>query len=1205
MSPSDTSTSPPPASSETPEITVSVGSGVYKINKLTGQDNYIVWRMRMVDILVDCGLYDYVDGTKPKPGTSDAKWTSNDQKALSAICLRCSDAISECWDHLNSLYKSSSLLGLLSARNRFYRMVMRDDQSLEDHMRELCIAMDELTVLGETLNELDYALQVIGSLPSGWQSFIGTISWRVDRTKKEESDIYASDLLARLMDEERRKQGAMTGSEVVMYSRSSPNRSGSSKPDKCNNCGKKAHFIADCWAKGGGAYKPGVNQRRRGGRAKGKNDKSNAVVKMACMAYSGSIPAGAWLLDSGSLTHVVSDKTLFLNYVATPDSQVGGIGGGAQIAGRGEVVVELFGSKGKRTTLRLKDVAYVPSAPHNLVSEGRMTDAGMKSITAGNASIICSSKRPAEPRQEVTLVVRTWDKWHRALGHTSMESLRVMAKEGIVKGMELKGSAPQEHFCEACVQGKHKVTPFPAVSETKVEKVGDLTVSDVWGPASVAAIGGFKYYVSFTDVATRFTTLYLMRNKTEVLDRYKDYEAFIANLHSRKLRIVQFDNGQEYLNAPLLAHIASQGTSFETTAPHSSAQNGIAERLNQTIADRGRAMRLAAQLPKYLWVEAFCHACYLKNCTYTCSLVEKKTPYELMYGVKPNVSTLREFRSPCWVLDQSGKNTKLDAKSHKRTFVGIDVGGKAWRYWSHEQQMVLVSRNVKFPPTPEATEPDNDKPTACVPVEGEKEPESEFDPESEAESEPAPAPAKAEPTVIVKTTPETPSAPTKVAAPPPLPAIVERSRRNLPPVPYDLAAKHGKTANPNARFDAYGPYVSDNSKREASNEAIEDYAHVVSEDATFDDAYSLLIVMDLAFDATNDSNDKPTYHVAMKGVDRELWREATELEVAQLKAAGTFVLVDLPAGKKAIKLAKGYSQVEGADYHLTFALVLRLDAFRCLCAIAAILDLDMTQLDVVGAYLNGKLEEEIYMEQIPGFSNSTLKVLRLLKTLYGLKQSGRVWNRRLHEALLSLEYMRLFSDSCVYRRLQREKLSILAFHVDDVAIFTSKGYSAHVKGELMGLFNMRDLGKLNHFVGFRITRNQSKRTVTLSQDASIKSIAKRAGMENCRSTHTPMSRTTVLDRYTGKSPDYAYSTMIGALMYAALGTRPDLTYAVQHLAQFSTCYGPEHITALKRVLRYAISAADRSITYDGLADDGKILEVGYVDANWGLDILDR
>ncbi|QRW09613.1 Gag-Pol polyprotein/retrotransposon [Ceratobasidium sp. AG-Ba] len=155
---------------------------------------------------------------------------------------------------------------------------MRDNQSLEDHRRELRIAMDELTVLGETLNELDYALQVVGSMPS------------------DECNKYASDLLARLMDEERCKQGAMTGLEVVMYSKSSLSRSSSCKSDiKCHNCGKKGHKIEECWTEGGGAYKPGKNHRRRGGRAKGKNNESNAVVEMACMAYSGSIPAGAWL----------------------------------------------------------------------------------------------------------------------------------------------------------------------------------------------------------------------------------------------------------------------------------------------------------------------------------------------------------------------------------------------------------------------------------------------------------------------------------------------------------------------------------------------------------------------------------------------------------------------------------------------------------------------------------------------------------------------------------------------------------------------------------------------------------------------------------------------------------------------------------------------------------------------------------------------
>jgi hypothetical protein len=105
--------------------------------------------------------------------------------------------------------------------------------------------------------------------------------------------------------------------------------------------------------------------------------------------------------------------------------------------------------------------------------------------------------------------------------------LRVMAKEGMVKGMELKGPAPKEWFCEACVQGKQHVEPFPKESLTVVESLSELTVLDVWGPAPVTRIGGVQYYVLFMDVAARHSVLYFIKEKTEVVDRYKDYEAFI------------------------------------------------------------------------------------------------------------------------------------------------------------------------------------------------------------------------------------------------------------------------------------------------------------------------------------------------------------------------------------------------------------------------------------------------------------------------------------------------------------------------------------------------------------------------------------------------------------------------------------------------------------------------------------------------------
>lgn len=250
-------------------------------------------------------------------------------------------------------------------------------------------------------------------------------------------------------------------------------------------------------------------------------------------------------------------------YIATPGDVVKGVGGETSIAGRSEVLVSLpTGEGGEHKVLRLKDVNHVPNSPHNLIGLGQLTDAGMTFEGSGKLFHIrrpkgeqvgqgvkkpCGLKGSLYHIDTTVLidagdtalasvaVARTWEEWHRALGHTSIEMLRIMLKEGMVEGMVLKGPAPKDWFCKACIQGKQHVEPFLKESKTVVTHIGDLTVSDVWGPAQIAGIGGLRYFVSFTDVATRHCVLYLIKEKTEVLDQYKVYEAFIRNKHSKSL----------------------------------------------------------------------------------------------------------------------------------------------------------------------------------------------------------------------------------------------------------------------------------------------------------------------------------------------------------------------------------------------------------------------------------------------------------------------------------------------------------------------------------------------------------------------------------------------------------------------------------------------------------------------------------------------
>ena len=168
------------------------------------------------------------------------------------------------------------------------------------------------------------------------------------------------------------------------------------------------------------------------------------------------------------------------------------------------------------------------------------------------------------------------------------------------------------------------------------------------------------------------------------------------------------------------------------------------------------------------------------------------------------------------------------------------------------------------------------------------------------------------------------------------------------------------------------------------------------------------------------------------------WEKAVKAELDQLHQMGTWELVDLPKGwvpvsnkwvlvrkynkegilekYKARLVAKGYSQIPGMDYTDTFSLVVRLETMRALLALALSKNWEIQQMDVKGAYLNGTLKEEVYMRQPVGFEDGTECVCCLIKTLYGLKQSGREWNLELNKKLVTVGFHHLWSDPCAYVR---------------------------------------------------------------------------------------------------------------------------------------------------------------------------------------------
>ncbi|CAA7258947.1 unnamed protein product [Cyclocybe aegerita] len=290
---------------------------------------------------------------------------------------------------------------------------------------------------------------------------------------------------------------------------------------------------------------------------------------------------------------------------------------------------------------------------------------------------------------------------------------------------------------------------------------------------------------------------------------------------------------------------------------------------------------------------------------------------------------------------------------------------------------------------------------------------------------------------------------------------------------------------------------------------------------------------------------------------------------------------------------------------------MRFETLRTGLGLAAINGWDLRQFDVKGAYLNGYLEEEIYMRQPPG---GTGRVCLLKRSLYGLKQAGNVWNKEFDRAMQDLGFNRLKSDSCCYLRRTGDDFEILLVWVDDIlSIASTSTRNDVVEKDLGSKFEIKALGRPRMLLGMGMAQNDEEHTISLFQTAYIDSLLKKYGLDDCNSVTTPLDPNVRLDDDSdeetkpGVNQDQdehlsvGYATLIGSLMYLAIGTRPDIAYTVQKLAQFTQNPKPKHWTAVKRIFRYLKGTRTHALTYSG-SDNFTTPELNiYCDADWGSD----
>jgi hypothetical protein len=275
---------------------------------------------------------------------------------------------------------------------------------------------------------------------------------------------------------------------------------------------------------------------------------------------------------------------------------------------------------------------------------------------------------------------------------------------------------------------------------------------------------------------------------------------------------------------------------------------------------------------------------------------------------------------------------------------------------------------------------------------------------------------------------------------------------------------------------------------------------------------------------------------------------------------------------------------------------------------AALENWNITGLDVRNAYLYGKLDEEIYMEQPQGFSTpgSEHKVLRLLRALYGLKQAGLAWWRALKASMEGLGFTCLNSDAGIFIFRNKDSFVIAVIYVDD-ALFCGplKSLVMRMKEEFMKIWETRDLGDVTEFLRMRI--NCVGRKVHIDQATYLQTVLQRCGMENAKAAVTPLPAGYVpmaLPKGTVASPELRskYQTVIGSLLYLMLGTRPDISFAVTKLAQYAANPSQEHLDKALYICRYLVGTSQYRLSYDGESGQGLM---ACADSDWASDPTQR
>ena len=554
------------------------------------------------------------------------------------------------------MFQRKTLLNKLTSRRKFYSAKMENgkkEMSFISRVRHLAADCKAIEV---TIEDKDMAMTVLCGIPQKYEHLIVAID-----AATSDSSLSMDFVKSRLLQEEQRmmaRDKVKPDHDAALLTLPSTN---SKAP--CTHCGKDNHQVPRCWKK----Y-PHLRPNRSGGRQTGLAAKSTRQIEsdndssaeICLMTVSDNVSRAVrtnWIIDSGCTSHICNDRHMFSD-MHVSDSFMIEIGdkSGVKAIGRGSIQLVLL-INGKPRKAVIKDVAYAPTMAFNMLSVRVMNRDGKRTVFEENRCYVgkggkfiaegeirddlyClkTSSQPCSAPSHTALVA-DMNLWHERLAHVHVDGIRNMVCNGVVEGINL---SPTKHLvrCKGCVYGKASRAPIPKSPGERAKGILELVHTDVCGPFPEEPLGGSLYIVSFVDDHSRYAWIYGIDSKWDVFPTFKKWLASAENLHRRKLRVVtsgkqlrkwigegrpdqtshegglkvlQSDNGGEYLSGQMKSFVERHGITHRLTAPGNPHQNGVAERINRTLVELVRSMLHQKGLPKHFWAEALAVAVHVRN----------------------------------------------------------------------------------------------------------------------------------------------------------------------------------------------------------------------------------------------------------------------------------------------------------------------------------------------------------------------------------------------------------------------------------------------------------------------------------------------------------------------------------------------------------------------------------------------------------------